>query len=130
VNGVVRKAVIATMLTGIMMLLFLGSWRNTVIIAVSIPLSILSSVIILGFLGQTINIMTRRWAGPGDGKPTLPAIGLHRPMRVPAKNDVCLPSQPKSILTTPTVQSDTILNALTFPTGAVTPPWMTCLARG
>jgi hypothetical protein len=61
-----------------------------------------------------------RRAGPGEGKPTLPAIGLQRPKRVPAKNDVCLPSQPKSILTTSTVQSDTILNALTFPTGAVT----------
>jgi CzcA family heavy metal efflux pump len=58
VNGVVREAVIAAMLTGIMILLFLGSWRSTVIIAISIPLSILSSVIALSFLHQTINIMT------------------------------------------------------------------------
>ncbi|NYF78188.1 efflux RND transporter permease subunit [Granulicella arctica] len=58
VEGVIREAVIAAVLTGLMILLFLGSWRSTVIIAVSIPLSILSSVIVLGLLGQTINIMT------------------------------------------------------------------------
>ena len=58
VNGVIREAVIAATLTGIMILLFLGSWRSTVIIAISIPLSILSSVIALSFLHQTINIMT------------------------------------------------------------------------
>jgi multidrug efflux pump subunit AcrB len=58
ITGVIREAVIAAMLTGLMILLFLGSWRSTVIIAVSIPLSILSSVIILGLIGQTINIMT------------------------------------------------------------------------
>ncbi len=58
VEGVIREAVIAAVLTGLMILLFLGSWRSTVIIAVSIPLSILTSIIILGLLGQTINIMT------------------------------------------------------------------------
>ncbi len=58
VTGVIREAVIAAVLTGLMILLFLGSWRSTVIIAVSIPLSILASVIVLGLLGQTINIMT------------------------------------------------------------------------
>jgi multidrug efflux pump subunit AcrB len=58
VSGVVREAIIAAVLTGLMILLFLGSWRSTVIIAVSIPLSILSSIIILSLLGQTINIMT------------------------------------------------------------------------
>jgi len=58
VQGVIREAVIAALLTGLMILLFLGSWRSTVIIAVSIPLSILSSVIMLGVIGQTINIMT------------------------------------------------------------------------
>ncbi len=58
VSGVIREAVIAAVLTGLMILLFLGSWRSTIIIAVSIPLSILSSVIVLGLLGQTINIMT------------------------------------------------------------------------
>ncbi len=58
VVGVIREAIIAAVLTGLMILLFLGSWRSTVIIAISIPLSILSSVIVLGLLGQTINIMT------------------------------------------------------------------------
>jgi CzcA family heavy metal efflux pump len=58
VDGVVREAIIAAALTGLMILLFLGSWRSTVIIAISIPLSILSSVIALSFLHQTINIMT------------------------------------------------------------------------
>jgi multidrug efflux pump subunit AcrB len=58
IEGVVREAVIAAGLTAAMILLFLGSWRSTVIIAVSIPLSIFTSVICLGFLGQTINIMT------------------------------------------------------------------------
>ncbi|MDQ2833496.1 MAG: efflux RND transporter permease subunit [Acidobacteriota bacterium] len=58
IAGVVREAVIAAVLTGLMILLFLGSWRSTIIIAVSIPLSILTSVIVLGLIGQTINIMT------------------------------------------------------------------------
>ncbi len=58
VEGVVREAVIAAFLTGMMILLFLGSWRSTLIIAVSIPLSILSSLIILGFMGHTLNTMT------------------------------------------------------------------------
>jgi multidrug efflux pump subunit AcrB len=58
VNGVIRETVIAGCLTGLMILLFLGSWRSTMIIAVSIPLSVLTSVTILSFLGETINIMT------------------------------------------------------------------------
>jgi len=58
VQGVIREAIIAAALTAIMILVFLGSWRSTLIIAVSIPLSILTSVIILGLIGQTINTMT------------------------------------------------------------------------
>jgi len=58
VQGVIREAIIAAALTAIMILVFLGSWRSTLIIAVSIPLSILSSIIILGLIGQTINTMT------------------------------------------------------------------------
>ncbi len=58
INGVIREAIIAATLTGLMILLFLGSWRSTIIIAVSIPLSILSSIIVLGLIGETINIMT------------------------------------------------------------------------
>ena len=54
----IREAIIAACLTALMILLFLESWRSTLIIAVSIPLSILTSVIVLGFLGETINIMT------------------------------------------------------------------------
>ena len=58
INGVVREGIIAGCLTAVMILVFLGSWRSTLIIAVSIPLSILVSLIILGALGETINIMT------------------------------------------------------------------------
>jgi multidrug efflux pump subunit AcrB len=58
IGGVVREGIIAGCLTAIMVLVFLGSWRSTLIIAVSIPLSILVSVIVLGALGETINIMT------------------------------------------------------------------------
>jgi CzcA family heavy metal efflux pump len=58
INGVIREAIIAAGLTGLMILVFLGSWRSTIIIAISIPLSILTSVIVLSFLHQTINIMT------------------------------------------------------------------------
>jgi multidrug efflux pump subunit AcrB len=58
ISGVVREAVIAACLTGLMILLFLGSWRSTLIIAISIPLSILTSIIVLGALHETINIMT------------------------------------------------------------------------
>ena len=58
ISGVIREAVIAACLTGLMILLFLGSWRSTLIIAVSIPLSILISIIVLSCLHETINIMT------------------------------------------------------------------------
>jgi len=58
IKGVVREAILAACLTGFMILVFLGSWRSTLIIAVSIPLSILTSIIVLSALGETINIMT------------------------------------------------------------------------
>ena len=58
IQGVIREGLIAACLTGFMILVFLGSWRSTIIIAVSIPLSVLSSLIVLSALGQTINIMT------------------------------------------------------------------------
>ncbi len=58
INGVVRECIIAACLTAIMILIFLGSWRSTIIIAVSIPLSILCSLILLDVLHETINIMT------------------------------------------------------------------------
>jgi multidrug efflux pump subunit AcrB len=58
VSGVIREVITATLLTAAMILLFLGSWRSTLVIAASIPISILSAVIALGSAGQTINIMT------------------------------------------------------------------------
>src|SRR5579864_9354434 len=58
IEGVEREALIAAGLTGLMILLFLGSWRSTLIVCISIPLSILSSLCILSLLGQTINVMT------------------------------------------------------------------------
>ncbi len=57
-NGVLREGVLAALLTATMILLFLGSWRNTLVVALSIPLSIFCSIICLAALGQTINAMT------------------------------------------------------------------------
>ena len=58
ISGVVRETVIAACLTALMILTFLGSWRSTLIIATSIPLAILTSIIVFSALGETINIMT------------------------------------------------------------------------
>jgi multidrug efflux pump subunit AcrB len=58
ISGVIREAIIAACLTAVMILLFIGSWRSTIIIAISIPLSILCSLCVLSALGETINIMT------------------------------------------------------------------------
>ncbi len=58
INGVVREAITAAFLTGLMILVFLGSWRSTVIVCISIPLSILVSLICLSLLGATVNVMT------------------------------------------------------------------------
>jgi multidrug efflux pump subunit AcrB len=58
VSSVVREAVIAAALTGLMILLFLGNWRSTLIISISIPLAILASLTVLSALGETINVMT------------------------------------------------------------------------
>jgi multidrug efflux pump subunit AcrB len=58
IQGVVKEATIAACLTALMILLFLGSWRSTLIVAASIPLAILTSIIIFSALGETINIMT------------------------------------------------------------------------
>src|SRR3979409_2372340 len=59
IRGVEREALIAAGLTGIMILLFLGSWRSTLIVCISIPLSILASLCVLSLLGQPINVKTR-----------------------------------------------------------------------
>ena len=58
VKGVIREGIIAAALTALMILLFLGNWRSTLIIAVSIPLSVLAAIVCLSALGETINIMT------------------------------------------------------------------------
>jgi CzcA family heavy metal efflux pump len=58
IQGVLREALIAACLTAVMILIFLGNWKSTLIIAVSIPLSILVSILVLSALGETINIMT------------------------------------------------------------------------
>src|SRR5262249_46828354 len=58
VNGVLREGAIAAGLTALMILIFLGSWRSTVVVMISIPLAILSSLIVLYFLGETLNTMT------------------------------------------------------------------------
>src|SRR4051794_7582684 len=58
IQGVVREALIAAALTGLMILLFLGSWRSTIIVCISIPLSIFTSLFALSLLGHTINVMT------------------------------------------------------------------------
>jgi multidrug efflux pump subunit AcrB len=58
VLDVLREMVTAAILTGLMILLFLGSWRSTLIVATSIPLCILAAIIVLSWLGQTINVMT------------------------------------------------------------------------
>jgi multidrug efflux pump subunit AcrB len=58
INGVLKEGVIAACLTALMILLFLGSWRSTLVVATSIPLSILCSVLVLSALGQTMNLMT------------------------------------------------------------------------
>ena len=58
IQGVVREALIAACLTAVMILIFLGNWKSTLIIAISIPLSILVSILMLSALGETINIMT------------------------------------------------------------------------
>jgi multidrug efflux pump subunit AcrB len=58
ISGVIREGIIAALLTSVMILLFLGSWRSTIIIATSIPLAVFGSIIMLSAFGETLNIMT------------------------------------------------------------------------
>src|SRR5579883_259871 len=58
ITGVLRESIMAAVLTGLMILLFLGSWRSTLIVCISIPLSILASIVVLNLMGHTINVMT------------------------------------------------------------------------
>ncbi|TMA89039.1 MAG: efflux RND transporter permease subunit [Deltaproteobacteria bacterium] len=76
-QGVLREAIIAAALTGLMILLFLGSWRSTLVIVVSIPLAILVSVITLSLFGETLNVMTEienTNRNLAMGKPVIKAI--------------------------------------------------------
>src|ERR1700686_1606444 len=89
VSGVVREATIAAILTGLMILLFLGSWRSTLIVCLSIPLSILTSLIVLSLLGQTINVMTLGGLALAVGilvdDATVEIENVHRNMAMPGK---------------------------------------------
>src|SRR6202011_2728039 len=58
VSGGAREGIVAAALTALMILLFLGSWRSTIIIAISIPLAVLSSIAVLSLIGETLNLMT------------------------------------------------------------------------
>ena len=69
IQGVIREGAIAAGLTGLMILIFLGSWRSTIIIAVSIPLSILTSLIVLSSLRRDDQYHDARRAGAGGGNP-------------------------------------------------------------
>src|SRR5205814_6031253 len=58
IEGVVKEAIIATRLTSLILIVYLGSWRSTMIVIISIPISILVSIITLSFLDETLNVMT------------------------------------------------------------------------
>src|SRR5881398_164873 len=82
INGVLKEGVIAACLTALMILLFLGSWRSTLVVATSIPLSILCSIIILSALGQTMNLITFGGLAPAVGilvdDATVEIVNIHR----------------------------------------------------
>src|SRR3974390_1279824 len=67
IQGVLREGLVAACLTALMILLFLGSWRSTLIIAISIPLSVFTSIITLSALGEAINLMTLGGLGVAAG---------------------------------------------------------------
>ncbi|MCE5307397.1 MAG: efflux RND transporter permease subunit [Acidobacteriales bacterium] len=85
INGLVRESVIAAVLTGLMILLFLGSWRSTLTVCISIPLSILTSLAVLYFCKQTINAMTLGGLGLAVGilvdDATVTIENIHRNMQ-------------------------------------------------
>ena len=82
INGVLKEGAIAACLTALMILLFLGNWRSTVVVATSIPLAIFCSIIVLSALGQTLNIMTLGWLALAVGNlvddATLEIENIHR----------------------------------------------------
>ena len=94
VEGVVREALIAAALTAVMILIFLGDWRSTLIIAISIPLSIMASLLTLSALGETINIMTLGGLALAvgilvdDASVTIENIDRHLAMGKPVRNAI------------------------------------------
>jgi multidrug efflux pump subunit AcrB len=94
IQGVIREAVIAACLTALMILLFLSSWRSTLIICVSIPLSILCSIVVLSALGETINIMTLGGMALAVGilvdDATVEIENIHRNMAEGGTMDQCI----------------------------------------
>jgi multidrug efflux pump subunit AcrB len=94
ITGLVREALIAAVLTAVLILLFLGDWRSTAIIAVSIPLSIISSLLVLDALGQTINLMTLGGLALAvgilvdDATVTIENIERHRQLGAPLREAV------------------------------------------
>ncbi|MEG9435093.1 efflux RND transporter permease subunit [Edaphobacter sp. HDX4] len=105
--GVLREGVIAASLTALMILLFLGSWRSTLIIAISIPLSILSSIIVLSALGETMNTMTLGGLALAIGilvdDATVTIENIHRHMHGQSLRDAVLTGA--SEIATPTLVS-------------------------
>jgi multidrug efflux pump subunit AcrB len=94
IQGVIREAIIAACLTALMILLFLSSWRSTLIICVSIPLSILCSIVALSALGETINIMTLGGLALAVGilvdDATVEIENIHRNMAEGGTMDECI----------------------------------------
>jgi multidrug efflux pump subunit AcrB len=94
VSGVVREAVLAAALVGLMILLFLGSWRSTVIILIEIPLAILFSLTALSWLGETVNVMTLTGLALAvgilvdDGTVTIENINYHLEQGKPIKTAI------------------------------------------
>lgn len=107
IEGVLREGVIASLLTALMILVFLGSWRSTLIIAISIPLSILSSIIVLNAMGETLNTMTLGGLALAIGilvdDATVTIENIHRHMGKQPLHDAVL--QGASEIATPTFVS-------------------------
>jgi multidrug efflux pump subunit AcrB len=107
IEGVLREGIIAAGLTALMILLFLGSWRSTLIIAISIPLSILSSIIVLSVMGETMNTMTLGGLALAIGilvdDATVTIENIHRHMRSQSLKDAVLIGA--SEIATPTLVS-------------------------
>jgi multidrug efflux pump subunit AcrB len=98
INGVLHEGLVAAGLTALMILLFIGSWRSTIIIAISIPLAVLCSVAVLSALGETINLMTLGGMALAVGilvdDATVEIENVHRLPTLPAHMSTLLRSKP------------------------------------